>query len=258
MVKTGASNVTSSWKKRHKKAVIRGSAILILVLIWAIKGLEFPLGLIHPDPNPINDLHWSFYILTFIGSLFYVMNIYHKHKGVEDFDPERAGTGALMRIAEAQIYMMIILNVYGSSTRIPIDDGSAVSGAVIALLIGMYVKLFESAVRGIAETVADGITPDRKRQASEFVQYEKVKSDLVNLYRKAGDKLGEEAAAAEREGAGKPDTPAKKLQALERELDADLAELEKYRSGVDAKDWPAVEGFKLAFEGRVVKMGLRY
>ena len=169
-------------KKEAKRARCKWRAALasvILLIILLVKFILPFLGLAL-DANPISGLHWSYYVLAIIGALFYAGTLLGNVRS--GFDGWRAASDAVSRLAQAVIYTIIILNIYGSVIIMNAQADVTVSGAVIALFIGLYVKLFENTITGIARKINDAISPDAKERSDACSSYEKVKGEMDSTY----------------------------------------------------------------------------
>jgi len=168
-------------KKKARYKAILGLSCFILFIILSIKFLLPFIG-INLDSNPISDLHWSYYVLTLVGALSYVATVQLRHPRGECFDGWRAASDAAKRIAQAVIYTIIILNVYGNTIVINAQTSTAISGAILALFIGMYIKLFERSIGGIAKKLNFAVSSEAKESGKTQTRYEKIKEELEIAY----------------------------------------------------------------------------
>ncbi|MBI5000453.1 MAG: hypothetical protein HZB92_02855 [Euryarchaeota archaeon] len=164
-------------RARYKWRAALASVILIIILLVKI---ILPIMGLALDANPISGLHWSYYVLAVIGALFYAGTLLGNVRS--DFDGWRAASDAVSRLAQAVIYTIIILNIYGNVIVINAQANVTVSGAIIALFVGLYVKLFENTIAGIARKINDAISPDAKERSDACSKCEKIKEELDMAY----------------------------------------------------------------------------
>lgn len=152
---------------------------VILFIIFLIKFILPFIG-VNLDSNPISNLHWSYYVLSFVGALFYVCVLLRRPVG--KFNEWRAASTAATRVAQAIIYTIIILNLYGSTIKIGVQTEMAVDGAIVALFIGLYVKLFEKSITGIAHKINGVVSPEAKELDKLWSKFDTIKEDVNQSY----------------------------------------------------------------------------
>lgn len=234
--------------KTNRADAIRYSAIflsgcIILLLIYLIKFWPSKIG-ITPDSNVISAIHWSYYTLALIGSLFYIMVLFRNPIG--SFNIGRALSDAVSRVAQAIIYTIIILNIYGSVIKIDAHTNITVDGAIVSLLIGMYVKLFQNTITGIAKKINVVISPEARDISKELVLYEKIKEehDLIfeELVKKYAPKLAKQKI---------------NINDLIEQMENNTETLKNIRKYINERELEKAKGSMLDIDTRIKKIKLR-
>ena len=217
---------------------------IILFIVFSIKFLLPFIGIVL-DSNPISDLHWSYYVLALVGALFYVATVQLRHiQG--DFIFWRAASGAATRVAQAVIYTIIILNVYGNTIVINVHTSTAASGAIIALFIGMYVRLFEKSIGKIAKNLNLAVSSEAKELEKARTRYEKIKIELDIAY---GQLVGKFAKESEYKG---------KREDIIKQIETNTGFLKSFIKHMNKRELEEAEEILVEMEARLRIIKIKY